>query len=206
MPKYRNINEAISENQTKKCSVKGCQKQRHRISAYCMNCAWRRWYWGNAEAQPILFNDYYYEKDLVTDVLKMNPDHKGVKYGIDFINDWLKKAGDGRAIVPFANHAARLHNLGAKGFNLLVELSAIYLLSCRFHTKIRDDRHLIYVLGSKCIRFKPCKNRTKGPEHQQVGQYLLDKLGVLFVTIARGAEELEQIRNQGLGAMHQPLT
>jgi len=203
--KNRSIKQSIMNNERRQCSARGCTNQRYRIGAFCYACGRRKWYWGHPEARQILKDDYAYEKQLVTEVISKNPEHPGIQDVITFLDKYLEEAHKGHP-VRFARHAARLYEKGAKGIDILIELSAIYLLSFRFHTKVKGDDHLIYLLGSKFLRFKPCPGKLKGPEHKAAGEFIRDTIGILLLNITMAAEKLEQQKDQNLTNMKRTLT
>ena len=192
MSKYHNFTEAMRDNETKKCSANGCHNYRHRISKYCKRCARQRWYWGHPEATGINRKDYAYEMLLVEEAIRKNTAHCGINDAVNYLDALLKDAHDGFNYFPEAEHAARLYDDAVLGIELLTELSAIYLYSRRFRTKIKSDMHLTYLLGSKFIRCRPYSGRTTGPKHKAVGEFLMNDIGIMLLTVALGAEQVER--------------
>ena len=205
MSKYHSLKEAIYDNQSKKCSVSSCYNRRHRIGAFCSLCGRRRWYWGHPRATRISRKDYSVEKELVREIILKNLNHPGIIEGIKFLENWLEISANGSTFLPCAQHAARLYTARATGLELLIELSAVYLYSERVHSKVYDNRHLTYLLGSKFIRYIPYSGKTKGPEHRVAGEFLRRNIGVLLLTIVKGAQKMEKFENEKLGYMYKPL-
>jgi hypothetical protein len=196
MPKFKNIHDAIRNNERKECSVPSCRKPRYRISSFCENCGRQRWYWGHPEARGISKRQYLTEIHLVQQVIEKNPDHDGIGHGIQFLDNYMKRAANGATYIPGFKHTARLHDAGVDAKDVLVELGALYMLSWNHHTPVKDHRHLKYLLGNKFIRFVPCYERVKGTENRDVGEYLNENLGVLLLNISGAARKLEQAQGE----------
>ncbi len=190
MPKFNNIHDAIRNNEKRDCSVKSCDRKRYRVGALCENCGKQRWLWGHPEAKAVFKRDYRYEKQMVQKVIDKNLEHDGIQHGIKFIEGYLKRSGEGANHLPGHIHAERLYHADADAVNILVELSAIYMLSMNFHTPVKDHRHLKYLLGSKFIRFVSGAGKVKGTEHRDVGEYLNENIGVLLLNIGKSAHKM----------------
>jgi hypothetical protein len=191
LPRFNNIHDAIRNNEKRDCSVKSCHRKRYRVGALCENCGKQRWLWGHPEARAVFKRDYRYEKRIVQKVIDKNLEHDGIQHGINFIEVYLNRSGEGTANhLPGHEHAKRLHNANADAVNILVELAAIYMLSRNYHTPVKDHRHLKYLLGSKFIRFVPCQVKVRGTEHRDVGEYINENIGVLLLNIAKSAHKM----------------
>lgn len=191
MPKFSNIYDAIRDNEAKECSVKSCRNNRYRISSCCLTCCRRKWAWGHPEGHAIYKREYQYELKMVQKIIGKNTNHDGINHGINFLNNYLKRSAEGATYLPCHKHAARLYNAGATGYDILIELAAIYMLSRNFHTPIKDHQHLKYLLGNKFIRFVSCRDRVRGTEHRDAGEYLNDNIGVLLLNINNSARKQE---------------
>lgn len=192
MPKFINIYDAIRNNELKGCSVPSCTNKRYRVGAFCENCGRFRWYWGHPEARAVNRKDYAHESGLVREVIKKNLDHEGIKHGIGFLNNYLKRSAEGANYFIGYKHAERLYNAGVDVKELLIEFSAIYMLSRNIHTPIKGHRHLKYLLGNKFIRFVPCPVKVRGTENRDVGEYINDNIGTLLLNISNSARKLEK--------------
>jgi len=207
MPKYKSLSQAISDNSSKLCKVKGCSRRRHRISGYCAPHSTINNVFGSPYHKKLLANHYSIERQEVRELVELNllHSHSGILWAIDWLDKWLSDAYDDKPHVVSKDHFRRLKDAGVTGKDILIECCALYLYHVRRPDRIVTDRHLIYCLGSRVIRLSPYWGKTSGPEHRKVGERLKQTIGPLLVSVSWAIEKRERADNQRLKALGQPL-
>ena len=189
MPDSSPISEKIIDNTQRQCSVKHCYNYRFRIGPYCRKHRNAKRYWGHPEAKAIRRRDYSCEMEDVINIIELNPDHPGIKRGIDFFQGFLEDAANGSRLVPCPELIARLHVAGVRPLDILTEMAALWLLHDQQGGLIKSDLHLYHLMGSRLIRFIRYPGRTRGTQHFACGEYVRKNVGVLLVNISRTVEQ-----------------
>ena len=207
MPIYKNISQAIRHNSKRQCKVEGCFKHRSRISGYCQNHTTINQRWGSPYHTKLLPRDYDVEREQCRTIIDLNhqQEHRGIVYAVNFLDRWLNDAHQGKPGVVSAEHFRRLKDAGITGKQILIECCALWLFADLKPQRIRDSRHLTYVLGSKIIRLSPFGESTRGPEHRAVGEYLRRNLGRLFVSVAMAVKRKEVKDKEVKKVLDEPL-
>jgi len=125
----------------------------------------------------------------VEKIISLNPDHPGIKRGIDFFQGFLEDAANGSGLVPCPELIARLHDAGLNPVEILIEMAALWLLHDQQKGLIKSDLHLYHLMGSRLIRFIRYPGRTRGTQHFACGEYVRKNVGVLLVNISRTVEK-----------------
>jgi len=205
MPKYQSINHAIDHNTQRQCKAKGCLNPRFRISGYCSAHSEKNHKFGSPYHYRLSRKDYAKEYDDCMSIIGLNQEHEGIQYAIKFIESWLQDAWDGKPGIVLPNHARRLFDAGITGKQILVECCALYLLRIRQPQRLHDGKHLLYVMGSRILRISPYWNRTLGTEHRACGEFLMNNLGPLFVSVVSAVKRREAQEDHNQEVMHEPL-
>lgn len=183
MPKYQNLSEAITDNQTRKCKIAECFNRRFRVSGYCRKHQIVLTRWGHPEAHAIYKYQYAKEREAVAEIIDLNIDHPGIDGALKTIENILEGAAKGTH-VPDAMLLTRLHHIEPK--TVLTHVAALVMLHWN-GSIIKDTRHLTYVIGAKVIQLQPVGRLLRGPEHRAVGQLLYDGIGAMCLKIAKAA-------------------
>ena len=101
-----------------------------------------------------------------------------------------------------------LSDAGVTGKELLMEASAIYLLSERQGKGlILDDNHLTTQIGNKVVRVKGYSGgHLYGGQCRKVGKYIRENIGVVLLNVSRSANVIELKEQRKLTIMNTPLS
>jgi len=206
MPKYFSFQHAVEDNQSKPCSVSGCPRRRYKISKHCRYHKQKAWYHGHEEADRIKKQEYAIEVEEVSEIINLNPDHPGIQYGIAFLSNWMKAGNDGSTHVPCPDYLGRLYQAEVDTKDLLILIAALWLFAERqFGKRVKSDKHQIYMVGMKVIRFISYWGRTRGPDHREVGTYIKDNIGGLLLNIVKAVERKKAQRKQTMSVQYREL-
>ena len=130
MPRSPRLTLHIEENQSKKCSVNGCPRARHKLSAHCSLHAMRKQHWGHPVAgkawKVTHINGYL---DQAQSFVSRQRDHKGVVAAIEWLDAMLatahKQANEPKARGPIERSFRHLSTFGITGEQLLVRCVAV---------------------------------------------------------------------------------
>ena len=203
MPKYNNLNDSVFDNQLKECAVSHCSNKRSYISQYCQKHATRKWRYGSVEHQKICRGHYKDELKEVTTLVETNLDHSGIKEGIRFFDSWLEDSSNGIQRQS-RESLAYLYEQGVTGKDLLIEAAAFTLFGfdCE-NWACKDHDHFIYQLGARVLKFK--SQKIYGSILRKTGDYIIDNVGGLLITIKRAAESKDGLREKRQESFNQPL-
>lgn len=206
MPKYQNIHEAVADNSSKQCSIQGCLKSRHGFSRYCKSHLHQSSNWGHPLASQVRLKDFESERHMTEKVIDLNlEDHEGIKYGLEFLDKLLLTCSQGTSFVPYADFLASLQAQGVTSKEILVTLSALYLLYDGRSRLVKGDTHLTYLLGNFVLRMGKQPWRVYGAQRKAIGEYLQEHVGSLCLNISKAAQEMVLQRDKALLDMCKPL-
>lgn len=206
MSKPKDIRTQIANNSMKTCAVKGCTRSRHSLARYCSSHQHQYYQYGHPLASQIKPKDMETEKELAAKVIALNEEHKGIEYGIQFLNKLLLECAQGTSFVPHGDYLANLQAQGVTGKDILTTLSALYILRDGVQGRIKSDKHLTFLLGHFVLRIAKQASRAYGTHRKAIGQYLQDSVGVLCLNISKAAQEMSLKRNETLLNMGKPLS
>jgi hypothetical protein len=197
---------AIVENERRVCRNCG-GATRTRISGLCLKCSHIKNYHGHEKAYPLLKKDYECELEDVKQLLSLNSDHSGFVYALNWCNQFVENCKTGVSQVPCADeYLGLVMDKGVSGFEVLLEAGALQLLYHRFPNKILSLRHLTTLTGIKILRLRKLSATTYGRLHREVGQFIRDGIGVLFLhNIAKSCQRREEFKQQRLKEQGQEL-
>ncbi len=193
--------EAAINNEKKLCSVKGCTNNRHIISRFCNKHKQRQTNQGHPTALPIRRKDYAIEKQEVTNIIELNIENQAIQHGIEFFDKTMKDS----ISIPESELWLYLSDAGVTGKELLIEASAIYLLSER-NRLILDDNHLTTQIGNKVVRVKGYRGgHLYGGQCKKVGKFIRENIGIVLLNICRSANVIEIEEQRKITIMNTPL-
>ena len=208
MPKYKNINEFLTENKRLQCNVRGCNRKRIGKSQYCGRHRARAYVWGHPEAGSVKPHMYSDEIESVRQLIDHNGNHEGIIFGCKWLDKMMAAGGRGADIRGSMYWANLLHQqISSK--ELLIRLSGLWLFDSRDEIRriIKNDKHLIALSGNAVIRFGKMHGIKYVPPkfYLQVGGQVKTGIGALLVNISRSVKSMEQQQKQILSKMGEPL-
>ena len=85
----------IAENSRRPCMVKGCSGLRDGKSGYCTPHKRKNTIWGHPLGYSVRPHEFEQEVEDIRKLLKLNPDHPGVAFGIQWLDKTFKLAAGG---------------------------------------------------------------------------------------------------------------
>lgn len=209
------IREAIDKNQSKTCSVDGCGNPRYRLYSTCVHHFFKRKLYGSAKSKAIKKSELQRDIDAVTAIIVRNEEHKGIKKAESWFDNWLIEAGR-EAPVPGGQHIRRLLRAGITGKDMMIISAALWAYSYREPRFFPDKRSLIYGLAHQVTTLAPLEYVTtrsgkrrpivmNSNERQAIGEYIVNNLGMLFVSICNYIEKQEREEYEARQVYGEPL-
>lgn len=218
---YKNsIKQALSRNQSKKCKVPGCQRNRSYLSGYCNRHHNRVYEWGHPEGRCVYPKEYAKEKDHVKELIAKNPDHPGIKRAVTFFESWMKLAMDNQS--PGSHELSWLHYSGVTGLDCLIESAAVWLYFWKDPTGYRDTgMYLTYTLAHRLFMLAPRettgsyighggrqrnhKHHIRSKAKKAVGEQIKRTLLPLFISIHLAVQKKEEAQKQAHEDLRKPF-
>ena len=201
------IHETIRLNTQKTCHVKGCGKNRHRISKFCSKHSWHDHFYGHPLAVALKDSEFATEKAQVASIIDLNKGkHKGIQGALAHLSALLSPPGNEYSGYPYPQIWCNLRSKGISAEDVLKTAAAIYLLQENSSRLIKDDRHFRYALGHAVIKL--CKLHgfdIQAAMRKTVGEYLHKRYGILLMNIAKSAQLSIQQQNEEIIAQSSPL-
>lgn len=210
MSKYLTIRESIAANELLTCVY--CNSYpRTGISRFCKKCNGRRLRCGDCSGFFIKENMIQYELRLAKTVVTKNLEHAGVKLGIHLLADIITAANDGTSGFQHANRCLKLlylpsrTDLEAFCTSLLIMGGAVMFYEHRFPGKLRSHQHLRQVMAARFFRLGPAMFKPSFKERDEFGTWIMDRVGVLLMTIATGCADMEKQQEQSNEIFESPM-
>jgi hypothetical protein len=193
---FKTVQEAQAYNQSLPCSLEDCFRNRNGLAKYCEKHKLKAITWGHPKAGAVLLRDYAVERGEVKEIIKNNPDHKGIRNQIRYLEDLLGNSYRGHS--KFDPHLVHLFRKGVTGEELFIHVAGIYLKHWRGSRKIKSDRHLTYLIGHHILKRRYGKGNIPGPLKRELGELIEKQMGLLLTNIARTLGRKEGERNRDL--------
>jgi hypothetical protein len=216
--KLQNLKFTIQQNQSKPCSVSGCSSRRHRLYNVCLKHHAHKANFGHPKASAIQKKELRGVRAEVSSLVERNEStHVGMKNAISWFERWLTDATDGKQGVPGRKHIQRLATYCVSARELLTTCGAVWLFSYRNAHRLPTEKALAFALAHQIMKLIPLEYSTTSSgkrrakllskrEREDIGEYIRQSLGVLFVNMVKtinGKEEREMdFKNQ----MAKPLS
>ena len=209
MPKYKNLNEFLTENKRLQCNVRGCSRKRIGQSQYCGRHRARSYVWGHPEAGSVKPHIYSDEIESAKTLIEHNRKHEGIIHGCKWLDKMMAAGGRG-ADIRGSMYWANLHHQQVSSKELLIRIGGLWLFDRRdeLHRIIKNDKHLITLTGNAVIRFGKMHGIKYVPPkfYLQVGGQVQTGIGPLLVNISHSVKKLEKQQKQILSKMGQQLS
>lgn len=210
------LKEAISRNESLPCSVRGCHHFRYKLYASCSHHFFQRRNYGHPESRAISKKELKYERMQIEELIEKNKDHEGIKNAIAWFDKWLVNAAEGRPGTPGLQQLCNLYYAGKTGRDLLVTCATLWLFSYRNQRYFPDNLSLEYGLAHQLTRMIKLEQRysrsgkkkavaVKGKTKKEIGEYIRQNLGVLFVNICHHLQNIEEEKHLLNQTMARPL-
>lgn len=211
MSKRASFRERQRENEHRMCKAKNCNLHRAGMSGYCSTHQHRMTHYGDPDGHRWYPKEYEQERLKVKLLLEANPDHAGIKQGIQFFQGWIEKACTiGGQLAQ--KHLMRLQDERITPEMLLEECASIWLLSYLNPWTLPTELPLTYALGiallCKSLRYKVgCVSvREVNPKlRREVGQYVRNSIGLLLMNIYKSIERADSEAAERRKEMALPL-
>ena len=196
----------LAENSRRPCMVKGCSGLRDGKSGYCTPHKRKNTIWGDPLGYSVRPHEFDQEMEDIRKLLKLNPDHPGVAFGIQWFDKTFKLAAGGADIGGSGAGFwfALLHRYHEKfeTKELLIRLAGLMLLYERDAGRrvIKSFKHLVVMIGRHTVCMPGQTGGAKrSPKYYRImGQHIQKHLGVLLLNIARGTEKMLATKNKTL--------
>lgn len=206
MPKYKSLNEFLTNNKRLQCNVRGCDLKRIGKSQYCGRHRARAYVWGHPDAGSVKTHMYSDEIESVRKLIAHNDNHEGILHGRKWLDKMMAAGGRGSDIRG-SMYWANLYNQQVSSNELLIRLGGLWLFDYRDEIRrvIKNDKHLISLTGNAVIRFGKMHGIRYVPPkfYRQVGDQIKKGTGPLLVNISRSVEKMEREQYQLLSKMGQ---
>ena len=146
------------------CSIPNCGSSRRLgHSGYCASHAHRQIQYGHPLGRAVFPREYRRHERIVEALLNRHPDHPGTLTALA----WIERLLDSR---EHPRHPARLwlqamHESGITARQVLVRLTAAYLLTYELHDLkggLQGEDHLV---GRAVLRLSPCARKSPSGYH-----------------------------------------
>ena len=201
----------VRKNEQTPCENCGI-RNRHRTSRLCRQCSNNYQRTGHPSGRVLKYADIREELIVMNKVVEMNPDHEGIKLGIEFLVNRLTKAKDNQVFTGSDYYRRIARNADDQKIqeyarSLLIVLSAIWFAFHRGRTLIKDETHLNTMLGHHVCRFRPLPRGHWIPVklRQNIGKDCRHNVGVLFVNMSKAGDDIEKVRETQAGIMENTL-
>lgn len=210
MSKYLTIRESIAANELLTCTY--CNSYpRTGISRFCKKCDGRRLRCGDCSGFFIKENMIHYELRMAKTVVAKNLQHAGIMLGIQLLADIITAANDGTSGLQHANRCVKLLYLPNRSdletfcVSLLIMGGAVMFFDLKFPGKLRSHQHLRQTLAVRLFRLGPAMFKPSFRERDEFGQWIMDRIGVLLTTIAKGCADMEKQQEQSNEIFESPM-
>jgi len=201
------------ENEKRLCNAKGCMRHRSCLSGYCTTHHARDVRWGHPEGRPIKPKQYETETKQVTEIVKRNPTHPGIRRGIQFFNDWVSKAEKTitapgmKGVVPACEILIHLKDRGVTGRDMFIRAASIWLHLDRYPAAVPGDRAFRFALADAVFKLASRLNarNPKSSDLNRSGMYIQQNLIILFANIKITIEKRLQEQQKARSEMMTPL-
>ena len=207
----------INKNQLLRCSVPGCPYLRHRLYNVCLKHQAQKVHFGDPRSRAIQKRELKGVRDEVISLVERNETtHAGLQNAISWFERWMKDASENKHGVPGCKHIRRLYEHGVSSRELLITCGAVWLFSYRFPHRLPTEKALTFALAHQIMKLMPLeytitrngKKRAKlmsRRERQEIGEYIRQSLGLLFVNIVKSLDEREERERNFKNQMAKPL-
>lgn len=209
----------IRQNESHPCNAQGCARHRIDFSFWCRYHKRQVYVYGWPEGRRIMPKEYLGERQEAQRFLESHAKHPAVVAALSFFSKWLGDAAELRD-VPAKADLYRLHTAGVTPVDMLVETSAVFLLSRRRPKALPDGRPLIHGLGTATLYLSKRNTievftngkrevrpmRHSGATRRKVGKLIWDALGVFFLNLEQGIEREHTERGNQARAIRTPFT
>lgn len=173
---------------------------------------------GHPEGRRIKPDEYQGERQEVHKFFEHHSKHAAVIAALSFFDKWLKDGAEGLE-VPAKEDMHRLSTQGVTPMDMLVEVSAVWLLSRRRPRVLPDGLALTYALATSLLYLRPriyfevYKNgeremrpeRYSGTKRRLVGNITRSALGVFFLNLEATLEREHKERVEQTLAIRTPF-
>ena len=194
------IKEAIKQNVSKQCKVKGCYNKRHSLYGMCMQHFWKQRDYGSPHGKAITKKQLAPYVKEIRELIDRNHNHTGVQKACWFFRQWMDAANldHSGTIAPY--HFRRLYDAGVDPLEIVITCGAVYLFSYFDPHFPRNTEALTKTLSSqifKLIKREHVRTRNgkthirqvSGGDKTRIGNHIRSTLGVLFVHMVKAMEQ-----------------
>lgn len=207
---YISIKRKIHLNEQLTCAANGCTKKRDRIANFCSKHFGAYSLYGHPHSKKLLRSkDYQREYDLTKEFIQTHIGHIGIGQALKFINVWLASDKTStQANASTRDDIRRLNAHGVTALDILIESSAIWLLSKFNPRRFPSDDALTKALGNSILYLAPRSiiptwiNGVPKKHYvsitpkarKDVGKLFSVNLGLLFINLASTIESTLQTK------------
>ncbi|HRY74129.1 MAG TPA: hypothetical protein P5098_00355 [Candidatus Dojkabacteria bacterium] len=204
---------AFRKNEQKPCSVQGCHNNRYQINSTCKHHYFMAHAYGHPLSKAIQPKEMGYELAQVNALIDRNIEtHIGLQKAAAFIDTWISNAVEDKQGTVQARQIRRLGYNNIRGLEVIKVCAAVWLYSERNPKYFMANKSLSYALAHQTMRLVPLERiitsggkrrplRMNATSRKEIGGYLRDNLGLLFVNICDSIQKLEQVNHEMKQAM-----
>ncbi|MDB5808903.1 MAG: hypothetical protein JWN94_1025 [Betaproteobacteria bacterium] len=207
-------------NQYKMCNAKGCMLSRHRVSGYCRVHERGRRLYGHALGYHFKSKEFNEERQLVTEFIGSNIEHKGIASALAFLRQWLERSTSGDKLLPAYEDFHRLNSKCIKPIDILIEAATVWLYSERHRERLPDDLRLTYAISLAVLHLAPRDYRSTWSQGREtvspqrlsaaarlaVGEHIRTNLGLLISNIVRTMQKQQSEQHEFRQSLSAPFS
>ncbi len=212
MPRNQPIQYSLLANTARACSMRGCEKPRHKLAKHCRQHDERRRRWGTPRSRCWRAGDIGTYADVAEDFITANADHAGIKAAVAWLDAVLEDAGSqmGQPLAtgPVTKVFGRLNLAGIGGQALLIRCVSVTIYLTELSDREQELEPYVRNLGHHIVRLVApaiAKGEKQRNYSRAVGQFLYAQLSTLLVQVMVHKRQHEQAKKQFDQAARQPF-